>query len=311
MSLPLPDRLRDFASSRNFLGKKGALCVALVVTRTAKSTGLPIDAGQLVTDAKGQVLGLGRTAVQSILAEHGITKILAAEGGRTNRGSLGQMQEYVAFLNDLQMTSDFNIDAVEAWWVARVNDYLAAAPLRLKVDPGSSIKTCLQALFDEVKRRQAAVRGATMLGSVMQHLVGAKLEVLFPDAEIPHSGSSVADAPTRRSGDYQIGDTVIHVTTAPGSALIQKCHVNLDQGMRPLIITTAGGVTMTESLADESGISRRVEVLDITHFLVTNVLEWSGFDVARRRHTFEELIARYNVIGESCETDPGLRIEVG
>ena len=67
---------------------------------------------------------------------------------------------------------------------------------------------------------------------------------------------------------------------------------------------------MAETLADELGITKRVEVLDIIQFLVANVLEWSGFEGTRRRTAFEELIARYNEIVARCETDPSLKIDV-
>ena len=67
---------------------------------------------------------------------------------------------------------------------------------------------------------------------------------------------------------------------------------------------------MAENLADEEGMSKRVEVLDITQFLVSNMLEWTAFEGSRRRNTFEELIVRYNMIVEACETDPSLKIEV-
>src|SRR4051812_35120667 len=92
--------LERFASEKGFRGQ-GPLSVALVVTQHAKETGLPLNPGKLVTEGGGQVLGLGRGAVQGVLKRHGIERILAAEGGRTSRGSLGNMREYVVFLNSL------------------------------------------------------------------------------------------------------------------------------------------------------------------------------------------------------------------
>jgi hypothetical protein len=129
-------------------------------------------------------------------------------------------------------------------------------------------------------------------------------------AAIKHSGYSVADSPTGRSGDFEIGDCVIHVTTAPAKLLLQKCLDNLDRGLRPLVISTNAGAAMAETLADEEGMIKRIEVLDITQFLVANMLEWTAFQGSQRRNTFEELIARYNAIVEACETDPSLKIEV-
>jgi len=310
MPKKLPQRLLEFASSRKFIGNKGPLCVALVITRTAAKQGLPIDPAKLVTTAQGQVLGLGKSAVQSILGDYGVTKVLAAEGGRTSRGSIGNMQDYVAFLNKECRVAGFDIKEAEQWWVERVREYFESSPLKLKIDTGATLKASLVGIFDEAKRRQSENRGSTVLGAVMQHLVGAKLETLYSDHPIRHNGYSVADSPTGRAGDFEMGDCVIHVTTAPAVQLIQKCRENLDRGLRPLIISTQAGAAMAENLADQDGISRRIEVLDITQFLVSNMLEWTGFEGSRRRNTFEELIARYNVIVEICETDPSLKIEV-
>lgn len=306
----LANLLHEFASSHKFLGNKGPICVALVITRTALKSGLPLDPAKLVTAAQGQVLGLGKGAVQAILAEYNITKVLAAEGGRTSRGSMGNMQEYVAFLNEAAKRKGFDLKIVEAWWVQQVHDFFDSTPLKLKVDTGSSLKACPTGIFDEAKRRQSENRGSTVLGAVMQHLVGAKLESLYPNHTINHSGYSVADSPTGRVGDFQIGDCVIHVTTAPGTLLLQKCLDNLDRGLRPLIISTNAGAALAETLAEGEGFNRRLEVLDITQFLVANMLEWTGFDGNQRRHTFEDLIFRYNAIIDSCETDPSLKIEV-
>ena len=301
-------RLQQFASSHKFLGNKGPLCVALVITRTAIRNSLPLDPANLVTNAQGQVLGLGKTGVQNFLAGYGITKVLAAEGGRTSRGSIGNMQDYVEFLNANAKTLD--LKKVEAWWVDKVRIYFESSPLKLRVDTGVSLKACLNGIFDEAKRRQSENRGATVLGAVMQHLVGAKLEVLYPDMGISHSGYSVADAPTGRSGDFQIGDSVIHVTTAPVPLLLQKCSDNLGIGLRPLIISTPAGAAMAENLAEQEGNAGRVEVLDVVQFLVANMLEWTAFEGTRRRNTFQGLIDHYNLIVEACETDPSLKIEI-
>lgn len=284
--------------------------MALHITRWAIKFGLPIDSSKMITEGKGQVLGLGKGAVQRVLKDYEITKILASEGGRTSRSSMSNMQDYVSFLNQIAGKSGFDLAKVEAWWVDRVRDFFEASPLKLKVDTGSSLKACLTGIFDEAKRRQSENRGSTILGAVMQHLVGAKLEMLYPDQTIQHSGHSVADSPTGRSGDFQLGDCVIHVTTAPGKLLLQKCLDNLDRGLRPLVVSTNAGAALAETLAEEEGINRRLEVLDITQFLVANMLEWTGFDGSRRRHTFEELISRYNAVIDVCETDPSLKIEV-
>jgi hypothetical protein len=60
---------------------------------------MPWQAEEFITAGSGQVKGLGKSAVQNILSDHGIYKILAEEGGRTSRGSMGLMKTYLDFLN--------------------------------------------------------------------------------------------------------------------------------------------------------------------------------------------------------------------
>lgn len=105
---------------------------------TRQAPGHPLTPDSLVTPGGGQVRGLSKNAVQSILRRHGIERVLAAEGGRTSRGSLGRMREYVAYLNQLGSALDLN--AVELFWIDRVKSFFQARPLRLNADPSKGIR---------------------------------------------------------------------------------------------------------------------------------------------------------------------------
>ena len=145
----------------------------------------------------------------------------------------------------------------------------------------------------------------------MQHLVGAKLELALPEARIEHKGFAVADAPGGRKGDFLIGDTAIHVTTAPTEAVIRKCCDNLNENLRPLIITTQSGAGGAGALARNADVSDRIDILEVEQFVATNVYEWSRFEHTQRPLTVRELVETYNRIIEQSETDPSLKISVG
>ncbi len=125
--MPINDKLKDFAQKNHMKGK-GPLSVALVVTRHGKKLGMPLDPEALLTDGGGQVMGLGKSAVQSILKEHGIERILAEEGGRTSRGSVGNMRKYVAFLNELSALGPIDFEDLEAWWIEPCGSFSRASP---------------------------------------------------------------------------------------------------------------------------------------------------------------------------------------
>lgn len=306
----LESALSGFASANKFRGK-GPLCVALVVTEHAKERSLPLDPEKLITEGAGQVLGLGKAKVQSILARHGITKILAAEGGRTSRGSIGNMRAYVAFLNGLAEQQDIDLDEVERWWVEQVRVHFAAKPFILKMDAALSVRATIANLISEVAKRQKESSGATLVGTVMQHLVGAKLEAVLAGRgiELNHHGASQNDA-KGRGGDFDLGDAVLHVTNAPSEDLIRKCGDNLSARLQPIIVTSRKGVSVAEGLAEQAGLGSRIDVLDFEQFLAANVHELSAFDDEQRRVTLADIIERYNNIVATVETDPSLMVEI-
>ncbi len=306
--MTLEDRLEKFATKSRMQGK-GALSVALVVTRHAKSSGLPLNADGLLTKAGGQVLGLGKGAVQSILGEHGISRVLAEEGGRTSRGSVGNMRKYVAFLNDLASQGDVPLDEIEKWWVDRVRDFFAKSPFILHLDESRSRRAVIRDLLEQCKARQSESNGATIVGTMLQHLVGAKLNLLL-DKHPEHHGANTADDVSGRDGDFLIDDVVIHVSTSPSESLLRKCKRNLENEKRPVIITIDRGVQMAEGLAENLGIADRLDVFEAEQFLAGNLYEIGKFVHSGRRETAERLMREYNDIIEHCETDPGLRIEV-
>ena len=295
----------------NQMGAKGALCVGLVLTREAIEQGLPIDFTTLLTENRGQVRILGKSPVQKILGDYGIARVLAEEGGRTNRGNMGLAERYLAFLNDAKCSKE-ELITIEAWWVERVRDFFAGKPLVMKFDPSKSIRSIVHELIDVAENRQAKNRGAQIVGAVLQHLVGAKLSLVVPDELIPKMhGSSVADAVSDREGDFSYGDAVIHVTSAPGEAVIRKCTKNIEDGFHPIIITTSKRVSVAEGLAESAGIANRLDVWDIEQFLSMNLNEHGLFCQDGRKNMAVRLVATYNNIIDNCETDPSLKIQIG
>lgn len=304
--------LEEFAKEHR-VASKGKLGVVLHVTRMALNKGLPLKPRELRTTGRGQVQGLSRSSIQSILADYGINRVLAHEGGRTSRGSLGLMEEYVRFLNELNQAGLADLEETERWWIGRVMDFFAFQPFVLRYDVGKSIGAMVRDLLDQAKKRQEENPGTTYVGTMLQHLVGAKLELVLKDRgiSVTHHGASVADAPRAREGDFVIDKVAIHVTTAPTQALMQKCKENLDSGYRPIIVTVHNMLPAAESNAALEGIEGRVDIVATDQFLVTNLHELSGFQDSERRTTIDDLIKRYNSIINTHETDPSLRINIG
>ena len=146
-------RLTDYRNEKK-LSSKGELATILHISRLAKEKGLPLNPDTLVTEGKGQVLGLGKSRVQSILKEYGIAKVLAEEGGRTSRKSLNNMYGYVAFLNGLHQDGIAELSKIESWWIERIIEYFAAQPLVLKFDASKSLQAIVGDLLQQAFKRQ-------------------------------------------------------------------------------------------------------------------------------------------------------------
>lgn len=296
------------ARQKKFL-HKGGLCVGLVVTRTAQQEGLPLNAQTLRTDEGGQVRGLGKAAVQSILGEFGITKTLAEEGGRTSRGSLGLMETYVDALNHANKgTSPLDLAKVMDWWIEKVRIHFSSEGPKFHFDTAKSVSANLSGILAQAQEIQKNSGGANYVGAMLQHLVGAKLDIVLGPGLIKHHGHSTADNPTGRNADFEINGVAVHVTTHPTEALIRKAAVNLQSGLKPIIVTLADGVEGALFLLKGTEWRDRVDIMDAGQFLTANIYEHSLFKVAECKSTILTILQRYNQIIEECETDPVLKI---
>lgn len=310
-SLPEPDlalALLTYKSNSGLTGK-GQIATMIYASRLARRSGLPFNVEEgITTEGEGQVKGLGKGSVQAILADYGITRVLAEEGGRTSRGSLGNIRGFLNFLNDLHAAGKADTSAIEAWWVDQATHFFNAKPFALRFEMGKSLRSVIRDLLAQARKRQDEGAGTMFVGAMLQHLIGAKLSLALPDAVIAHNGFSVADGPTGRSGDFEIGNASLHVTTTPGEAVIRKCAANLSAGRHPIIITMHDMLPAADAFATAQGIADKLDVLDAEQFLVANLHELGGFRSDQRRVTIETLVDKYNQIVSAQETDPSLRI---
>ena len=302
------ERLRTFQIENNIV-TKGPLSLVIQFTRMISGKAFPINPDDYQTESKGQVAGLGGGNLKKILKEYGITQILSSEGGRTSRGSMGLMIKYVEFMNAWNSEESVDFVAVEEFWAEQVREYFRNQPFVLTADTSKTIGANLEELFEQARKRQTQNPGTQYLGTVLQHLVAAKLSIILPTGTFEVHGASVADAPTERSGDLVINNTIIHCTTAPSAPLIEKCRLNLRGGCHPVIITIFDRVRTALDLAADAGLNGRVEVWDIQQFLSANIYEHSLFDESNRNSTIADIVDKYNEIVLAAETDPSLRIE--
>lgn len=301
-------RLRAFQEENN-IRTKGPLSVVIQFTQMVRDKDFPLNADDFKTEKEGQVAGLGGANLKKILKEHGITQQLSSEGGRTSRGSMGLMKKYVDFLNSWNAEETVDLSIVEDYWAEQIREYFRNQPFVLAADTSRTIGANLDELFEQAKKRQKQNPGMQYLGTILQHLVAAKLCLVLPAESFEIHGASVADAPTARSGDFVINKTIIHCTTSVGDLLINKCRDNIKNGFKPVIITIFERVQTALNQIEDADLAGRIEVWDIQQFLSSNVHEHSLFDDDKRNAKLGAIIDNYNQIVREKETDPSLHIE--
>lgn len=302
------ERLAQFAETKGYLRGRGSLNVGLVMTRRAREEGLPLDPARQLSESGGQVRGLSGRAGDAILRGYGVTKSIGTEVGRTNRGAPQQMRDYVEFLNQAATEAGFDLSSFEQFWVDQFRARFSAQPLRLRREAGSSIQAIIGDVVEQARQRQQDTSGAMALGTLLQHLVGAKLEAaLAGRVAVTHHGANTSDQ-KGRGGDFDIGDAAIHVTAAPSELLLKKCEENLRSNLRPIIVTTGKGVAVAEGLADPRKLTGKIEIYAVEQFVALNVNELGGFEGRSVLASFKDVIERYNRIVDAFEHDPSLRI---
>ncbi len=289
--------------------RKGSLGVALILTQTLTKTPqpFPLKSDDFLAKAGTQVKNLSGSSINRILKANGIEKSLGTEVGRTNRGAALHMHAYVEFLNRLNEDGLLDLAALMHFWLERVRDFFAAKPFELKLDPSLGLRAMIRNLMKQAEDRQRQQQGFNFAGTLSQHLIGAKLDLVLGVDTSRHHGANQNDA-RGRHGDFLINDVCIHVTTAPSVQLLEKCRENLSRGLRPIIVTVYARVTIAETFAQDIGIENRIDVFEIEQFIASNIFELSRFEQKDRRIKVGEFVDRYNDLIDAYETDPSLKI---
>jgi len=192
----------------------------------------------------------------------------------------------------------------------RLIESLVTEGMSFNFDNEKSVAANLANIFAQAGEIQKNSGGANFVGAMLQHLVGAKLDIVLGEGIASHHGFSVADHSTDRAADFEVNGIAIHVTTHPSEALIRKAAKNIQAGLKPLIVTLAEGVDGAAYLLKSTEWKDRVDVIDATQFLTANVYERSFFQAGECKATLISILTRYNEIVVECETDPVLRIRL-
>ncbi len=156
----------------------------------------------------------------------------------------------------------------------------------------------------------ASERGMDSTGVVAHHLIGAMLEVMYPDLDIGTQSLTTTDQQGGHTCDFVINDAMIHVAVDPTEALLANCQANIELGFRPRILTAEARIGTARTLAEYIGIEALVSVSGIEDFLSRNIDAMASYSKADIRRVFRQLFDTYNSRVAAVEPDPSLLMEI-
>ncbi len=131
----------------------------------------------------------------------------------------------------------------------------------------------------------------------------------FPDKAIRNKTFSASDAQGGFFGDFELGNTVFHVTVAPSPELYTKCKMNLDRGQRIYLIVLEDSLFGTKQNADSTAPGM-ISVVSIESFIATNIDELSDFEGSKLVSGLRRLLEKYNDRVDEVELDKSILIDI-
>lgn len=184
------------------------------------------------------------------------------------------------------------------------DDYFAKQHMKVDVNVAKPVSAIVSDVLNA-----ARLRADQPTGIVAQHLVGAKLELRFPDVHVGRDKANAADLQTSRQGDFQLGNTAFHVTVSPMQKLVSRVRENMREGYRSVVLVPFDKVVFAVGLFESEGLGDSVAVQSIESFVGTNIEEMGQFDSRVIGRGVARLIRRYNERIYCCEVDKSLMIE--
>ena len=289
---------------------KGTVAGALQVLENLKSDYAPIPEKQRTANGE-QLKNAGAANLDKILRRRGENRSFLKEGGRTNRGLLPTVDKLLESLRVEKLESIAAaerieiLDELQSRAAQKASDFMNAKKLAIRF-MGLSTARVVDLLLGEAEKRKKR-------GQVAQYLVGAKLSLRFPALAIANRSASSADLAAKEAGDFQIHDSVFHVTVSPNSGHIDKCFANLESGLRVYLLVADGMLQAARQMIkarQSEGEGGKIAVYSIESFVSQNIDEMAEFSSDKSASTLRGLLNAYNRRTAEIESDLSLLIEI-
>jgi hypothetical protein len=311
MARPRPDVdivriVNDWVESCRRNGKiaRNTYAVGVVVLDNLRKT-CPIDP-KYIRSAGGEIKG-ARSSLRATLEKYGVSRTFLKEV--TTRQGPQDGQRLLQELDHGHLLTGYSAEERDKLLVKAIdvllkgiNAWFARQHLKVQCPRAKSPAAWISAIIAQAKGRSGGV--------VEQHLIGAKLEERFPQADVANFPGHAGDAQTSRQGDFTVGTTAYHVTASPTQNVIDRCAENILQGFHPCLIVPSSVLYVAQGLATAKGLEDQITITSIEQFVALNVLELAQGEQSRFLEVLSRIIETYNRRLKEVETDMSLRIEL-
>ena len=236
------------------------------------------------------------------------------EAGRTSTGTKRAGLEIIQIINSFNksVSGDQIIkkgilaaNYLNSLIVKKLDEHASLGGIEVTYSPNETIGNFLSKIIHS---------NSSNPGAILQHLVGAKLELRFsgnPDVIVEHNKSATADIQTNRKGDFDIGNSVIHVTKTPTLDHFRKSLANAKSGRTTYLLIPEDKMGLSDLSRDiDSDYKSKVNLFSVEQFLAQNIDEIGQFRKDISIRTLESLLLKYNELVEKYENDSSLKIVI-
>jgi hypothetical protein len=246
-----------------------------------------------MTEKGVQLKKAGPALGRKVLTRFGVNiKARLGEFGRTSRGGPRAAGRLMVLLEPLHLEGLSFAERNEL--LLFLQKYIVQDLVRLLERSTQLIQTSSTDTFEKTLSDLLAAVPKISSGAVAQHLIGAKLKLRYPNQEISNDVTAAADAPTKRPGDFVIGDTSFHITLSPQDAVFEKCIENLNQGYKVYLLVVERTLEVAKRKAKVYGIGNRIIIKSIESFIAQNIDEIAEFSTEKFAVQKENLLKTYN-----------------
>lgn len=131
-------------------------------------------------------------------------------------------------------------------------------------------------------------------GRVEQAIVGAKLQLRFPDEEVAANVGYAGDRQTGREADYEVGQLRVIVSVTPGAGHFESARLLADEDREVYLVVSEKASQSAKNRIRKMGYEGPVIVMSVSEYVTSNMKEIGQQLHLSSREMCLRLVSEYN-----------------